>query len=70
MFYNYSKRKHLHIGSHELISEYFMYTESEIFKIQNVKSENDLGLIVDIIVDRGLKFSEHINNKISKANKI
>ena len=43
-----------------------MYTESETLKIQNVNSENDLGLIVD----RGLKFSEHINNRISKANKI
>ena len=66
MFFNYSKCKHLHIGSHELISEYFMYTEVETFKIQNVNSENDLGLNVD----RGLKFSEHINNKISKANEI
>ena len=47
-----------------------MYTESEILKIQDVKSENDLGLIVDLIVDMGLKFNEHINNKISKANKI
>ena len=44
----------------------FMSTDSETFKIQNVNSENDLGLIVD----RGLKFSEHINKKISKANKI
>ena len=42
-----------------------MSTDSETFKIQNVDSENDLGLIVD----RGLKFSEHINKKISKANK-
>ena len=66
MIFNYSKCKQLHIGSHELISEYFMYRELETCKIQNVNSENDLGLIVD----RGLKVSEHINNKISKANKI
>ena len=65
MFFKY-RCKHLHIGSHELISEYFMYTESETFKIQNVNSEYDLGLIVD----KGLKISEHINNKISKVNKI
>ena len=41
VFFNYSKCKHLPIGSHELISEYFMYTESETLKIQNVNSEND-----------------------------
>ena len=66
MFFNYSKCKHLHIGNHELNFEYFMSTESETFKIQNINSENDLG----VIVDRGLKVSEHINKKISKANKI
>ena len=65
-FFNYNKCKHLHIGNHELNFEYYMSTASETFKIQNVKSENDLGLTVD----RGLKFSEHINKKISKANKI
>ena len=66
MFFNYNKCKHLHIGNHDLNFEYFMSTDSESFKVQNVNSENDLGLIVD----RGLKLSEHINEKISKANKI
>ena len=66
MCFNYNKCKHLHIGNNELNIEYCMSTDSETFKKLNVNSENDLGLIVD----RGLKFSEHINKKISKANKM
>ena len=62
MYFNYNKCKQLHIGNHDLNFEYFMSTDSESFKVQNINSENDLGLIVD----RGLKLSEHINKKISK----
>ncbi|MES9994414.1 MAG: hypothetical protein ABW098_20885, partial [Candidatus Thiodiazotropha sp.] len=66
MFFNYNKCKHLHIGRRDSVLEYYMHTDHGAIKIQNVNSENDLGLIVD----KGLKFSEHINNKIAKANKI
>lgn len=66
MFFNYNKCKHSHIGRRDSILEYYMHTDHGAIKIQNVNSENDLGLIVD----KGLKFSEHINNKIAKANKI
>ena len=42
-----------------------MKSGQEQFEIEKVSSEKDLG----IIMDKALNFSEHISNKINKANR-
>lgn len=65
MFYNTKKCKHLHVGNHDLNQEYTMETGQESTTIKKVDSEKDLG----VIMDKSLKFTEHIDNKVKLANR-
>ena len=61
MTFNRTKCKHLHIGRHESVLRYSMQDSP----VEQVPHEKDLG----VIVDKTLVFTEHINAKISKANR-
>ena len=65
MNYHFQKCKHLHIGNHDINFEYTMQTNSGEMKVQKVKTEKDLG----VTFDQNLKFTDHINNKVNKANR-
>ena len=65
MNYHFQKCKHLHIGNHDINFEYTMQTNSGEMKAQKVTSEKDLG----VTFDKNLKFTDHINNKVNKANR-
>ena len=65
MNYHFQKCKHLHIGNHDINFEYTMQTNSREMKVQKVKTEKDLG----VTFDHNLKFTDHINNKVNKANR-
>ncbi|MEW8547072.1 MAG: reverse transcriptase family protein [Candidatus Thiodiazotropha sp.] len=67
MFYNTAKCKHLHVGSHDQNQEYTMTTSEEPISttITKVDREKDLG----VVVDKSLKFTEHIDSKIKLANR-
>ena len=47
----------MHVGSHDLNQTYKMKKGQELIPIEKVDSEKDLG----VIIDKDLKFSEHIN---------
>ena len=65
MNYHFQKCKHLHIGNHDINFEYTKQTNSGEMKVQKVKTEKDLG----VTFDQNLKFTDHINNKVNKANR-
>ena len=65
MNYHFKKCKHLHIGNHDINFEYTMQSDTGQVKVQKVTSEKDLG----VTFDQKLKFTEHINNKVNKANR-
>ena len=65
MFFNILKCHHLHIGNLETDFKYEITINEGKIAIEQVKSERDLG----VIVDRKLKFREHINNKVNLANR-
>lgn len=65
MNYHLKKCKHLHIGNHDINYQYKMETEQESIIVEKVTTEKDLG----VTIDTSLKFSEHINNKVNKANR-
>ena len=56
----------MHIGSNNPKNEYTMTDGNQLHNLDKVSSEKDLG----ILVDDKLKFSEHINVKVNKANQI
>ena len=64
-FFNLKKCKHLHVGSRYQPTTYTMKSEQEQIEIEKVSSEKVLG----VIMDKALKFSEHISTKINKANR-
>ena len=64
MNYHFQKCKHLHIGNLDINLEYTVRTNSGEIKVQKVTSEKDLG----VTFDQNLKFTDHINNKLNKAN--
>ena len=79
MSFNLSKCHILHLGHKNPNATYTMYKQHNIHKTKNcisyllqfhtldaVEEEVDLG----ITVDNKLKFTKHVNTKISKANKI
>ena len=65
MFYNTKRCKHLHVGSHYLNQECTIKIGPESTIITKVDSEKDLG----VTVDKSLKFTEHIDDKIKLANR-
>ena len=65
MFFNILKCHNLHIGNLETDFKYEMTTNEGRLATEQVKSERDLG----VIVDSRLKFREHINNKVKLANR-
>ena len=56
----------MHFGSKNPMHDYTMRKDNELHTLEKVSSEKDLG----ITIDDKLKFSEHINAKINKANQI
>ena len=66
MTYNYKKCHHLHVEKNYQNTEYTMETVNGPVKIAKVDSETDLG----VIFDSNMKFGEHINSKVTKANQI
>ena len=57
----------MHIGSNNPLHEYTMTKDDDTQHIlEHVEKEKDLG----ILIDNKLKFTEHINLKINKANQI
>ena len=65
MFFNILKCHHLHIGNLDTEFKYEMTTSEGKAVIEQVKSECDLG----VTVDSRLKFRDHINKKVSIANR-
>ena len=65
MFFNFKKCKHMHLGYHDMDQTYTMKKGQDSIPIEKVDSEKDLG----VIIDKDLKFSEHINSKIKIANR-
>ena len=55
----------MHIVSHDLNKTYTMKKGQELIPVEKVDSEKDLG----VIIDKDLKFTEHINSKIKVANR-
>lgn len=65
MFYNFTKCHHLQIGRREINTAYTMKSEEETFELAKVKTEKDLG----VIVDNNLLFRDHITSKVNIANR-
>ena len=65
MKYHFKKCKHLHIGNHDINFDYTMQTDTGPIVVEKVTSEKDLG----VTFDQKLKFTDHINNKVNKANR-
>ena len=55
----------MHLGYHGMDQTYTMKKGQDSIPIEKVESEKDLG----VIIDKDLKFSEHINSKIKTANR-
>ena len=67
MTFNVNKCKLLHIGRNNTNYEYEMFdNHGKVHKLQEVKSEKDLG----ITVQNDLHFDQHINNTVNRANKL
>ena len=65
MNYHFQTCKHLHIGNNDINFEYTMQTNSGEMKVQKVTTEKDFG----VTFDQNLKFTDHINIKVNKANR-
>jgi hypothetical protein len=67
MKFHPEKCKVMHLGLRNPCTDYFMRkNDGTVHELQNTTSEKDLG----VTVDNQLKFSEHINNIVSKANRV
>ncbi len=62
---NINKCKHLHIGNNNSNKYYLSDKDRNIFEVKQVDQEKDLG----VTFDSKLKFSQHVNNQIAKANR-
>ena len=65
MSVNVKKSKSMHIGKSEPSEHYMKDNEGNIYKIEHVNQEKDLG----IIFDKNLNFDVYIKSKISIANR-
>ena len=63
--FNINKCGVLHIGNKNEKKEYYMDDKSEL-KLKRVTNEKDVG----VTFEENLKFDQHINNKINKANQL
>ena len=67
MKFNQAKCHVMHLGRNNPCKEYTMITEDGILHtLETVESEKDLG----VLIDQELKFSQHCQLKINKANSI
>ena len=64
-FFNFKKCKRMHLGYHDMDQTFIMKKGQDSIPIEKVDSGKDLG----VIIDKDLKFSEHINSKIKIANR-
>ena len=55
----------MHIGARQQPATYTMNSGQEQYEIEKVSSKKDLG----VLMDKALNFSEHISDKINKANR-
>ena len=60
------KCKVMSIGKCKAIKEYKFSSNDDVPVLEHVKSEKDIGIIIDDKLD----FKEHINEKVKKANRI
>ena len=65
MIFNNKKCHHMHVGENSIVSTYNMGSGENRTQIQKMKSEKDLG----VIIDDKLKFREHITQKVNVANR-
>ena len=65
MTYNTEKCKHLHIGKNKDISSYTMTEDNKTTTVEKVLYVKDL----EVTTDNSSSFTEHINSKISIANR-
>ena len=65
MRFNFTKCHHMHIGKHNTGTKYTMQDGKEIFELETVKTEKDLGVTIDC----NLSFRDHINSKVNLANR-
>lgn len=65
MFFHNKKCHHMHIGNQDTAAKYEMTQGEEKIEIERVKSEKDLG----VIMDNKLNFREHITKKVNIANR-
>ncbi len=65
MVLNQKKCKHMHIGTHENGERFSFKNENTTVELQLVEEQKDLGLLID----SKLKFSKHITQSVSKANR-
>ena len=66
MKFNAEKCHTLHYGYNNLEYDYYLTANNARSEIKTEDSERDLG----VLFDTDLKFRQHINNSINKANKI
>ena len=62
---NYKKCNHMHLGTEQQFSTYFMTQSWEPTKINQVSEQKDLG----VIIDNNLEFIPHIQTIVKKANR-
>ena len=65
MIFNNKKCHHMHVAENSIVSTYNMGSGENRTEIQKMKSEKDLG----VIIDDKLKFREHITQKVNIANR-
>jgi hypothetical protein len=66
MKFNEKKCKVMKLGQNSLSYDYYMSTETGRSKLAESTQEKDLG----VIIDNQLKFTDHVNTTVTKANKI
>ena len=63
--YHYKKCKHLYVEIHDINYQYITETDREQIVAEKVTPKKDL----EVIMDASLKFTDHINRKVNKANR-
>ncbi len=65
MVLNEKKCKHMHIGTHENGERFSFKNANTTQELELVEEQKDLGLLID----NKMKFSKHITQSVSKANR-
>ena len=65
MFFNYKKRKKIHVGNKDINATYVMHDQGQPVSLEQVEVEKDLG----VYLDSKLTFRDHITKKVNIANR-